>query len=251
MEYQNPIFRKATGFDEFPLFSCSAPNPDTKPCFSHDSTASKSNQWHWLQRVMPKIENSKRCQTHIKFTSTISYPLNWMKFPDSWRLHHCVCNEWEKAVADPGFPRRGCTNCKGGGANLLFLPIFPKNCMKLKKFSPRGGEARIPGAPPPPWIRQWRGIILPDRQNPNHKIIGCVLAPIGHRSFQNGKNSAYTIKKKLEWILVSANPFEKGMERRIMYEFGTSKLRKGSHEFNQFPWGRERERESITSFPGH
>ena len=42
--------------------------------------------------------------------------------------------------------QRGCTNCKGGGANLLLLPIFPKNCMKLKKFEPRGG-ARVPGVP--------------------------------------------------------------------------------------------------------
>ena len=55
-------------------------------------------------------------------------------------------------MADPGFPRGGCANCKGGGANLLFLTIFPKNCMKLKKFGPRGGRASLA---PPPWIRQW------------------------------------------------------------------------------------------------
>ena len=30
------------------------------------------------------------------------------------------------SVADPGFPRGGCANCKGGGGNLLFLPISPK-----------------------------------------------------------------------------------------------------------------------------
>ena len=48
------------------------------------------------------------------------------------------------AVADPGFPRGGCANHKGGGANLLFLPIFPKNCMKLKKFGLGGGASLAP-----------------------------------------------------------------------------------------------------------
>ena len=38
--------------------------------------------------------------------------------------------------------QRECANCKGGGANLFLLPIFPKNCMKLKKFGPRGGARR-------------------------------------------------------------------------------------------------------------
>ena len=44
------------------------------------------------------------------------------------------------AVADPGFPR-------GGGINPpwccqhTILPNFPKNCMKLKEFGPRGGHA--------------------------------------------------------------------------------------------------------------
>ena len=50
------------------------------------------------------------------------------------------------SVADPGFPRGGCGNCKGGDANLLFLPIFPQNCMKLKKFGPGGS---VPDPPPP------------------------------------------------------------------------------------------------------
>ena len=33
----------------------------------------------------------------------------------------------------------GGANPQGGGANLLFCPIFPKNCMKMKEFGPRGG----------------------------------------------------------------------------------------------------------------
>ena len=52
-------------------------------------------------------------------------------------------------VADPGFPRGGCANYKGGGANLLFLPIFPKNCMKLKKFGLRGARPWHPPLDPP------------------------------------------------------------------------------------------------------
>ena len=50
-------------------------------------------------------------------------------------------------MADPGFPRRGGANPQGGGANLLFCPNFPENCMKMKEFGPRGGGAR-PWRPP-------------------------------------------------------------------------------------------------------
>ena len=48
-------------------------------------------------------------------------------------------------VADLGFPRGGCANPKGGRQPTIGL-IFPENCMKMKKFWPRG--ARVPGAPP-------------------------------------------------------------------------------------------------------
>ena len=47
-----------------------------------------------------------------------------------------------RPVADPGFPRRGGgwggANFQGGGVNLLFNQTFPKNCMKIKEFGPRG-----------------------------------------------------------------------------------------------------------------
>ena len=36
---------------------------------------------------------------------------------------------------DPGLPRGGGAN-PSGGANIQFLPNFPKNCMKLKEFGP-------------------------------------------------------------------------------------------------------------------
>ena len=34
--------------------------------------------------------------------------------------------ESKVAVADPGFPRRGGANPRGGGANILFDQFFPK-----------------------------------------------------------------------------------------------------------------------------
>ena len=51
-------------------------------------------------------------------------------------------------VADPAFPRGGCANPKGGGGRQpIIWPIFPENCMKMKKIWPRGGGAR-PLRPP-------------------------------------------------------------------------------------------------------
>ena len=46
------------------------------------------------------------------------------------------------AVADPGFPRGGGANSPGGCQHTI-LPNFPKNCMKLKEFGPRGGGGRV------------------------------------------------------------------------------------------------------------
>ena len=42
-------------------------------------------------------------------------------------------------VADPGFPRSWGANSHDGGANLLFVIMFPKNCMKMKEIEPGGG----------------------------------------------------------------------------------------------------------------
>ena len=45
-------------------------------------------------------------------------------------------------MADLGFPRGGGANSPGGGGRQhTILPNFPKNCMKLKEFGPRGGGA--------------------------------------------------------------------------------------------------------------
>ena len=52
------------------------------------------------------------------------------------------------AAADLGFSRGGGATRKGGGANLLFCPIFPKNCMKMKRIRPRGGAPGTPLDPP-------------------------------------------------------------------------------------------------------
>ena len=48
------------------------------------------------------------------------------------------------AVADPGFPRGGTLTPKGGRQPIIW-PIFPENCMKMKKFG--AGGAR-PSRPP-------------------------------------------------------------------------------------------------------
>ena len=40
-------------------------------------------------------------------------------------------------VVDPGFPRGGGTNHKGGGPNLLVCPIFPQKLIEnLKSLDP-------------------------------------------------------------------------------------------------------------------
>ena len=56
-------------------------------------------------------------------------------------LGMCTC-----AVADAGFPRGGALIPKGGGCQPIIWPIFPINCMKIKKFWAAG--ARVPCAPP-------------------------------------------------------------------------------------------------------
>ena len=44
--------------------------------------------------------------------------------------------------ADPGFLVGGGANPPRGGANTQICQIFPKNCMKLRKFWSVGGGAR-------------------------------------------------------------------------------------------------------------
>ena len=56
------------------------------------------------------------------------------------------CKIVPKPVADPGFPRGGGANPKGGRQPIIWS-IFPENCMKMKKFWARGGGAR-PSRPP-------------------------------------------------------------------------------------------------------
>ena len=54
-----------------------------------------------------------------------------------------VKNNNINAMVNPGFPQGG------GGANLLFGQIFPKNSVKMKEIGPRVGALV-----PPPRIRQ-------------------------------------------------------------------------------------------------
>ena len=60
--------------------------------------------------------------------------------------------------ADPGFLIGWGANPPGGGANIQICQIFPKNCMKLRKFWSMGG-GHAPGAPP--WIRHLYWVLLP------------------------------------------------------------------------------------------
>ena len=60
-------------------------------------------------------------------------------------LHVHVPNK-QTSVADPGFPRGEGANPKGERQPIIW-PIFPENCMKMKKFWARGGGVR-PSRPP-------------------------------------------------------------------------------------------------------
>ena len=53
-------------------------------------------------------------------------------------------------MVDPGYSRGGGANPRGGGANIRFCQIFPKNYIKLKEFGPPwgGGVPRAPLDPP-------------------------------------------------------------------------------------------------------
>ena len=46
-------------------------------------------------------------------------------------------------VTDSGFPEGG-SNLKDGGGNLLFWPIFPENCIKIKIVWTRGSGYASP-----------------------------------------------------------------------------------------------------------
>ena len=59
----------------------------------------------------------------------------------AWRSRGCGGLQWR--IQD--FPEEGALTPKGGRQPIIW-PIFPENCMKIKKFWARGG-ARIPHVP--------------------------------------------------------------------------------------------------------
>ena len=64
-----------------------------------------------------------------------------------------------KPVVDPQFGEQGRPTPKGKEAKLLFWPIFPKNCMKMKKTQT--------------WRPLWSTIVnLPQKQPENHRDSG-------------------------------------------------------------------------------
>ena len=87
-----------------------------------------------LESAHPK-ENSWSSQRSLLVMAEIS--LKWLLGFPILVIH---------SVADPGFPRGGGANSPGGRQHKI-LPNFPKNCMKLKEFGPRGRGARVPHAP--------------------------------------------------------------------------------------------------------
>ena len=84
-----------------------------------------------------------------------------------------------EAVADPGFPRGGGANSPGGRQHTI-LPNFPKNCMKLKEFGPRGGRGRA------------------------SKILLCRSATVKHKSCQSCRVG---IHKELDRAVTSIKQF--------------------------------------------
>ena len=59
------------------------------------------------------------------------------------------CSLCPYPVTDPGLPRGGCTNSKGGCEKLLFSSLFPKNCMKWKNLGHDGAHPWRPSLDPP------------------------------------------------------------------------------------------------------
>ena len=64
----------------------------------------------------------------------ISIGSHWIRTFDA-PFHHF--SQWR--IQD--FPEEGAPTLQGG-RQYTILPNFPKNCMKLKEFGPRGGGAR-------------------------------------------------------------------------------------------------------------
>ena len=64
----------------------------------------------------------------------------WVLGP-KWHLDPTMAS----VAADSGFPRDGGANRpgKGGGANIQFCQISPKNCMKLKEFGRVGARPKF------------------------------------------------------------------------------------------------------------
>ena len=121
-----------------------------------------------------------------------------------------------KPVVDPGFPRRGGANRKGGEANLLFWPIFPRTCMKILKRWPQM-EVNIPGALLyPPMVKlfcfivsrceqafskgywSWKKRYSPDRNDIHHPWQFSVVRILDHRDqlMNNSTESNFNIAKR-------------------------------------------------------
>ena len=76
----------------------------------------------------------------------LGYPLSDLAgLPPLWKGYGPVQVLWQWWIQD--FPEEGALTPKGRGCQPIIWPIFPENCMKMKKFWARVG-ARVPRAPP-------------------------------------------------------------------------------------------------------
>ena len=62
------------------------------------------------------------------------------------------CVQWRVQVFQTGREGGGGGNFQGGGTKLLFGQFFPKNCIKMKEFGPRGGGASLVYPFDPPMV---------------------------------------------------------------------------------------------------
>ena len=91
--------------------------------------------------------NARRCSRQKKAVTTLlssdgHTPLlsfRWYRDP----VDELSTTQWR--IQD--FPEEGAPT-PGGGHHPIIWPIFPENCMKMKKFWARGGR-RVPRGPPP------------------------------------------------------------------------------------------------------
>ena len=94
----------------------SPPPPDAEPSPRMQTRLYADPPSLWIEGMTHACENITLPQTSFAGVNYITAT----SFHSLW------------TVADPGFPGGESVSLKDEGKNLLFWPIFPKNCMKMK-----------------------------------------------------------------------------------------------------------------------